>query len=37
MELTVILKALVYTIGQGIAFNVVLPLWYLILKIQGIT
>lgn len=36
MELTVALKALIYTIGQGFAFNVVLPLWYLILKIQGI-
>ena len=36
MELTVILNALNYIIGQGIAFNVVLPLWYLILKIQGI-
>lgn len=30
------MSALIYTIGQGIAFNVVLPIAYVILKLRGI-
>lgn len=28
-----ILSTLIYTIGQGFAFNIVLPIWYVIIKI----
>lgn len=31
-----IFKAIIYTIMQGIAFNIVLPIWYLLMKIFGI-
>lgn len=30
-----ILSAIVYTLGQGLAFNVVLPIWYLFIQIFG--
>lgn len=29
----VIIGTIIYTLGQGIAFNVVLPIWYLILQL----
>lgn len=28
-----ILNAIIYTLGQGLAFNVVLPIWYLLIKL----
>ena len=31
-----ILKAIVFTAGQSFAFNVVLPIWYLLIKIFNI-
>ncbi len=31
-----ITSTIIYTIGQGLAFNVVLPLWYLVMQIQGL-
>lgn len=30
-----ILNAIIYTLGRGFAFNVVLPIWYLIIKLTG--
>ncbi len=32
----IILNAIIYTLGRGFAFNVVLPLWYVVMQItQG--
>lgn len=31
-----ILQTIIYTIGQGLAFNVVLPVWYLIMVLFGL-
>ena len=31
-----ILIAIIYTLGQGFAFNVVLPIWYLIIQLTEI-
>lgn len=28
-----ILNAIIYTLGQGLAFNVILPIWYLLIQI----
>jgi hypothetical protein len=28
-------NAIIYTIGQGIAFNVVLPIWYLLIRLTS--
>lgn len=30
-----ILGAVIYTLGQGFCFNVVLPVWYIIMQITG--
>ncbi len=30
-----ILNAIIYTLGQGLAFNVVLPIWYLLIQLIG--
>lgn len=32
-----IINAFIFTLGQGIAFNVVLPIWYVIMQVIGIT
>jgi hypothetical protein len=34
MEL--IFGAIFYTLGQGLAFNVILPIWALVLEFQGL-
>lgn len=31
-----ILNATIYTLGQGFCFNVLLPIWYLVIKIAEI-
>lgn len=31
-----ITKTIIYTVGQGFAFNVVLPIWYLVIQFMGI-
>lgn len=30
-----ILNAIIYTLGQGLAFNVILPIWYLLIQLTG--
>lgn len=30
-----ILNAIIYTLGQSFAFNVVLPIWYFIIQLTG--
>lgn len=30
-----IINAIIYTIGQGFAFNIILPIWYLLIKFAG--
>lgn len=30
-----IVSTIIYTVGQGLAFNLILPIWYLILKLMG--
>lgn len=30
-----IINTIIYTLGQGIAFNIILPLWYIIIKFTG--
>ena len=30
------MEAIIYTLLQGIAFNIVLPIWAIILQIQGL-
>ena len=30
------MEAIIYTLLQGIAFNIILPLWAIILKLQGL-
>ena len=30
-----IIGAVIYTLGQGFCFNVVLPVWYIIMQIIG--
>lgn len=30
------IAAIIYTLGQGFCFNVVLPAWYLIMKVTEI-
>ncbi len=31
-----ILNAIIFTAGQSFAFNIVLPIWYVIMQILGI-
>lgn len=30
-----ILNAIIYTLGQGLAFNVILPIWHLLIQLIG--
>lgn len=30
-----IINTIIYTLGQGIVFNIILPLWYIIIKLTG--
>ena len=30
-----IINGIIFTLGQGFAFNVVLPLWYFLMKVVG--
>ena len=30
-----IINTIIYTLGQGIALNIILPLWYIIIKLTG--
>lgn len=30
-----IINTIIYTLEQGIAFNIILPLWYIIIKLTG--
>ena len=30
-----IINTVIYTLGQGFCFNVLLPVWYLVMKIIG--
>lgn len=31
-----ILNAVIFTLGQGFAFNIVLPIWYVIMQVFGV-
>ncbi len=31
-----IAQTIIYTVGQGFAYNVVLPIWYLVIQFMGI-
>lgn len=31
-----VLNAVIFTVGQGFAFNVVLPIFYIIIKMMGL-
>ncbi len=31
----ILINTAIYTIGRGIAFNVVLPVWYILIQILG--